>query len=148
MGLSSKVFLLSVDNTLHALANAALMRMLRQEARARIPGLAGQRVRQASVAVEVVGGEPSRVVHCTFSILDIDADGFLDVERFTSQQFARVDDPYTPAGPASGPGGPIVDAASRFIACGGSWAPDQPLLRRIELAALGQPSCPRVRVVR
>ncbi len=148
MGLSSKVFLLSVDNTLHALANAALMRMLRQEARARIPGLAGQRVRQASVAVEVVGGEPSRVVHCIFSILDIDADGFLDVERFTSQQFARVDDPYTPAGPASGPGGPIVDAASRFIACGGSWAPDQPLLRRIELAALGQPSCPRVRVVR
>jgi len=146
MGLSSKLCLLSADNTLCALANAAFMRMLRQEAGARIPAFAGQRVRQASATVEVVGGEPSRVVHCTFSILDIDADGFLDVERFTSQQFARVDDPFTPAGPGSGTGSPIVDAASRFMARGGSWEPDQPLLRRIELAALGQLSCPRVRM--
>ena len=166
MGLSSRLFLLSADNTLHALANAAFMRMLRQEAVARIPDFgarhsswpailidavhdfAGQRVRQASAVVEVVGGAPSRMVHCTFSVLDIDADGVLDVERFTSQQFARVVDPFAPARPAPGTGGPIVDAASRFIARGGSWEPDQPLLRRIELAALGQLACPRVRVVR
>ena len=148
MGLSSRLFLLSADNTLHAMANAAFMRMLRQEAVARIPDFAGQRVRQASAVVEVVGGAPSRMVHCTFSVLDIDADGLLDVERFTSQQFARVVDPFAPARPAPGTGGPIVDAASRFIARGGSWEPDQPLLRRIELAALGQLACPRVRVVR
>ena len=148
MGLSSRLFLLSADNTLHAMANAAFMRMLRQEAVARIPDFAGQRVRQASAVVQVVSGAPSRMVHCTFSILDIDADGLLDVERFTSQQFARVDDPFAPARPAPGTGGPIVDAAGRFIARGGSWEPDQPMLRRIELAALGQLSCPRVRVVR
>ena len=148
MGLSSRLFLLSADNTLHAMANAAFMRMLRQEAVARIPDFAGQRVRQASAVVQVVSGAPSRMVHCTFSILDIDADGLLDVERFTSQQFARVDDPFAPARPAPGTGGPIVDAAGRFIARGGSWEPDQPMLRHIELAALGQLSCPRVRVVR
>ena len=148
MGLSSRLFLLSADNTLHALANAAFMRMLRQEAATRIPDFAGQRVRQASAVVEVVGGAPSRMVHCTFAVLDIDADGLLDVERFTSQQFARVDDPFAPARPAPGTGGPIVDAASRFIARGGSWEPDQRLLSRIEAAALGQLACPRVRVVR
>ena len=148
MGLSSRLFLLSADNTLHAMANAAFMRMLRQEAVARIPDFAGQRVRQASTVVQVVGGAPSRMVRCTFSVLDIDADGLLDVERFTFQQFARVDDPFAPAGPTPGTGGPIVDAASRFIARGGSWEPDQPLLRRVELAALGQLACPRVRVVR
>ena len=148
MGLSSRLFLLSADNTLHSLANAAFMRMLRQEAVARIPNFAGHRVRQASVVVEVVGGTPSRMVRCTSAILDIDADGLLDVERFTSQQFARVDDPFAPARPASRTVGPIVDAASRFVARGGSWKPDQRLLSRIEAAALGQLACPRVRVVR
>ncbi|CAN7641400.1 hypothetical protein LJR084_005038 [Variovorax sp. LjRoot84] len=71
MGLSSRLFLLSADNTLHALASAAFMRMLRQEAVARIPDFAGQRVRQANVVVEVVQGTPSRTVHCTFAMLDI-----------------------------------------------------------------------------
>ena len=52
--LSSKVFLLSADDTLHALACTAFMRMLRQEDSARVPDYAGQRVRQASVVVQVV----------------------------------------------------------------------------------------------
>ena len=85
VGLSSKLFPLSADDTFHALANAAFLRMLRQEAGAAIPGFARQHVRQASVAVEVVGGEPSSVVHFSFGILDFDADGFPNVERFTSQ---------------------------------------------------------------
>ena len=148
MGLSSRLFLLCADDTLHALASTAFMRMLRREGVARVPDFAGQRVRQASIVVEVVDGTPSRMVHWTFSILDIDADGLLDVERLNTQQFARVDDPFEPARPVQGTGGPIVDAARRFIARGGSWEPDERLLRRIEAAALGQVSCPRVRVVR
>jgi hypothetical protein len=42
----------------------------------------------------------------------------------------------------------VVDAATRFVARGGSWEPDRPLMRRIEAAALGHLPCPRVRVVR
>ena len=106
MGLSSKLFLLSADDTLHALASTAFMRMLRREDVARVPDFAGQRVRQASIVVEVVDGTPSRMVHWTFSILDIDADGLLDVERLSTQQFARVDDPFEPARPAQGKGVP------------------------------------------
>ena len=41
--LSSKLFLLSADDTLHALASSAFMRMLRQEDLARVPDFAGQR---------------------------------------------------------------------------------------------------------
>ena len=148
MSLSSRLFLLSADDSLHALASAAFMRMLRQEDVARVPDFAGQRVRQASIVVEVVDRTPSRMVHCTFSVLDIDADGLLDVERLNTQQFARVDDPLAPARPPPGGAAPIVDAARRFIARGGSWEPDDHLLRRIEAAALGHLSCPPVRVVR
>lgn len=148
MGLSSRLFLLTADDTLHALASTAYMGMLRREDVARVPDFAGQRVRQASVVVDVVDGTPSRMVHCTFSILDIDVDGLLDVERLSTLQFACVDDPFEPARLAQGKGGPIIDAARRFVARGGSWEPDKRLLRRIEAAALGQVSCPRVRVVR
>ena len=148
MGLSSRLFLLSADDTLHALASTAFMRMLRREDVARVPDFAGQRIRQASIVVESVNGTPSRMVHWTFSILDIDADGLLDVERLCAQQFARVDDPFEPARPAQGKGGVIVDAARHFVSRGGSWEPDERLLRCIEAAALGHVSCPRVRVVR
>ena len=148
MGLSSRLFLLAADDTLYALASTAFMRMLRREDVSRVPDFAGKRVRQASIVVEVVDCTPSRMVHWTFSILDFDADGLLDVERLSTQQFARVDDPFAPAGPAQGKGGCIIDAARRFVARGGSWEPDKRLLSRIEAAALGQVSCPRVRVVR
>jgi hypothetical protein len=147
MGLSSRLFLLSADDTLHALAGTAFMRMLRQEDAARLPDFAGQRVRQASVVVEMVDRTPSRMVHCTFSILDIDADGFLDVARLNAQQFARVDDPLASARLAPATAARIVDATRRFIARGGSWEPDERLRHRIEAAALGHLACPRVRVV-
>jgi hypothetical protein len=148
MGLSSKLFLLSADDTVHALSNAAFMRMLRRESVDRIPEFAGQRVRQASIVVAVVNGAPMQIVRCTFAILDIDEHGVLDVERWNAQQFARVGDPFAPERPDRGSMHQVFDAASRFIARGGSWEPDQALLRRIEEAALLKLSCPRVRVVR
>ena len=79
-------------------------------------------------------------------MLDINADGFLDVERLMTQQFARVGDPLAPAQSSTGVRSPIVDATSRFLARGGSWEPDRKLLHRIDAVALGQLSCPRVRV--
>jgi hypothetical protein len=148
MGLSSRLFLLSANDTLYALASAAYMRMLRREDVARVPDFAGQRVRQASIVVELHDGTPLRVVHWTFCVLDIDADGYLDVERLSTQQFARVDDPFESEGLAHGKGGLIIDAARRFVARGGAWEPDGRTLQRIEAAALGKVALPRVRVVR
>jgi hypothetical protein len=142
------LFLLAADGTLCALANAAFMRMLRREDVARVPDFAGQRVRQASIVVEVVDGTPLRMVHHRFSVLDIDADGLLNVERLNSQQIARLDDPLECSNWSTESGGLIVDAARLFVARGGSWEPDERLLRNIEAAALGRVSCPRVRIVR
>jgi hypothetical protein len=92
MGLSSRLFLVSREDTLHGLAGATFMRMLWQEDRCRLPDFAGQRVRLASITVELADCVPLRTVHRTFSILDIGTDGQLDVARLNSQQIARVDD--------------------------------------------------------
>jgi hypothetical protein len=148
MGLSSRLFLLSGDDALHAMSGAAFMRMLRQEDLSRLPDFAGQRVRLASLIVELADRVPLRTVHRTFSILDIGTDGLLDVARLNSQQIARVDDLLAPVLEAPETGVSVVNAASRFIARGGSWEPDDRLLRRIDAAALGQLPCRRVRVVR
>jgi hypothetical protein len=147
MGLSSRIFLLSGDDTLHALASSAFMRMLRKEDGCRIPEFAGQRIRQASLVVEVENRIPVRVVHQTHCILDIDIDGLLDVERLNLQQFARFEEYLALQSPASS-AGVVVEAANRFIAQGGSWEPDNRLQLRIHAAALGKLRCPRVRVVR
>ena len=148
MGFSSRLFLLSGDDTLHALASTAFMRMLRQEDTTRLPDFAGQRVRLASLVVELEDRVPRRVVHANFSIVDIGTDGLLDVARLNAQQIARADS-YM-AGVLGEPhrGAAIVDAASRFVARGGAWQPDPQLLLRIEAAALGRLRCSRVRVVR
>ena len=120
MRLSSRLFLLSADNTLYVLASEAFMRMIRREDVARVPDIAGQRVLQACIVVELVNGTPSRMVHGTFSILDIDADGLPDVERLSAQQFASLDGPLEPARPAQVEKGLIVEAARQFVARGGS----------------------------
>lgn len=83
----------------------------------------------------------------TFAVLDIDADGALDVERRNAQQFARVGDPFAPDRPSRGTEELFVDAASRVTARGGSWTPDQALRLRVEAAALGQLASALVRVV-
>lgn len=148
MGLSTRLFLLSGDDALHAMSSTAFMRMLRHEDLSRLPDFAGQRVRLASLTVELADRVPLRTVHRTFSILDIRTDGLLDVARLNSQQIARVDGLLAPVLDASATGASVFDAASRFIARGGSWEPDDRLLRQIDAAALGQLPCRRVRVVR
>lgn len=147
MGWSSRLFLLSADDGLHRLASAAFGRMLRPHSRCRLPDFAGQRVRLASVAVELAGGIPIGVRHFSFSILEFDADGVLDLKRFSKHQMALVDTmlagvPESPARQAS-----VVDATSRFVARGGTWEPDHRHRRSIEAAAMGVQPCPKVRVV-
>jgi hypothetical protein len=148
MGLSSKLFLLTADEEMHTLAGTAFMRMLRQEAVARLPDFAGQRLRLASLVVELANREPWRVVHRSFSIIEIDRDGLLDVARLKAQQIACIDSFLAPVLQQPAPTTPVVDATSRFVARGGSWQPDDLLMRRIDAAALGRMSCRRVRVVR
>jgi hypothetical protein len=103
--------------------------MLRQEDVTRIPDFVGQRVRQVSTVVELVDGTPTRPVYRTFSVLAIKPDGLLDVARLNDQQIARMEGRYRSPRADRERSGPIVDAADRFVARGGSWEPDERLLR-------------------
>lgn len=147
MGWSTRLFLLSSDDVLHRLANVAFSRMLRQELHCRLSDFAGQRVRMASVTVELASGIVLGTRHMSFSVLDFDARGVLDVQRLNAQQVARFD--AMVAGKFGGHAATeqVVEASSRFVARGGSWEPDDGLRRRLEAAAEGRTRCPRVKVI-
>src|SRR6202790_2448872 len=92
MNLSSRRFLITQDGVLHRLADATFIRMPRNPGSHAVPVLAGQRVRMASLIVELVGGAPVRVVRSTFATLSFDEDGHMDSGMFTRQQCScRID---------------------------------------------------------
>jgi hypothetical protein len=147
MGWSSRLFLLSSDDALHRLASSAYSRMLRHDASCRLPDFAGQRVRMVGVTVELADRVVLGVRHRSFSILEFDVDGRLDVPRLNAQQVSRLDAMLEGTFAQQSSRTIVVDATSYFLARGGSWEPDRQLLRCIEAAALGAVPCPRVRVV-
>ncbi|MBX3634703.1 MAG: hypothetical protein KF683_04845 [Rubrivivax sp.] len=91
MGWSSRLILVSADDGLHRLPGTAFTRMLKAQAPCRAPAFAGQRVRLASVAVELSGGVAMGVRNLSFSVLHFDDHGQLDVHRLNIQHVARLD---------------------------------------------------------
>ena len=144
MSLRCHRFLIADDGTLFRLANAKLERMLRDPANYRLPVFAGQRVRMADVAVEVVDRVPVRVVRSTFAILAIDDDGRIDSSKFVRQQLALAETALAPVLAVSESNDGVIDATARFVAQGGSWAPSPTLTRAIEDAAMGRLRCRRL----
>ena len=144
MGFSCQTYLITHDNRLGRLASAKFDRMLRDPAGHRLPAFAGQRVRRASVVVELAGRAPVRVVRRTFAILGFDDQGRLDLERFGRQQAALAESAMAAVLADADSDGTIIDAASRFVAQGGAWVPTGELARAIDNAALGRVRCPRL----
>jgi hypothetical protein len=97
MTLSSRRFLIAQDGVLYRLADATFTRMLRNPGSHAFPVLAGQRVRMASLIVELVGGAPVRVVRNTYAILSFNDDGHMDSDMFTRQQWALAESAVDPA---------------------------------------------------
>ena len=141
MGLSCRRFLIARDDTFGRLANSTFDRMLRDPAGHRLPVFAGQRVRMADVIVELVARDPVRVVRSTFAILTFDDEGCIDTARFDRHQLALAESALEPVFAVPDRNDTIVDAAHRFIAQGGSWAPSSRLARAIDDAALGRLRC-------
>ena len=140
MQLTSRRFLIAKDGVLYRLADATFARML-QNPRAT---LAGQRVRMASLIVELIGGKPARVVRSTFATLTFDEDGHMDLGTFTRQQWALAESALDPAFVRTKPEEKVLDASARFIAQGGKLRPSNSLARAINAAALGQVRCRRL----
>jgi len=141
MSVSSRRFLIAQDGILYRLADATFIRMLRNPGSHAIPLLAGQRVRMASLIVELIGGVPIRVVQSTFATLSFDDDGCMDSGMFTRQQWALAELAVEPALVDTKDDETVLDAATRFIARGGRWRPSTSLARTINEAALGQIDC-------
>jgi len=144
MGFASRTFLVAHDDRLGLLASAAFDRMLRDPASHRLPQFAGQRVRMASIIVELDRGQPVRVVRRTFAVLSFDEEGGLDPGRFGRQQAALAETALAPGLGESGGAGKLVEAASRFVAQGGTWTPSGDLARAIDRAAMGYERCQRL----
>lgn len=147
MGLSCRLFLLSGDDALYRLATTTFARMLREPGAFRLPEFAGRRVRMVEAIVELTGEAPRGLLRSTFSVLSFDAAGRFDAGRFGSQQFARVERGLARVLGTSDHDGTVVEAASHFVAQGGTWRPSDPLRRDIEAAVLGQVKCRRLKVI-
>jgi hypothetical protein len=144
MNLSSRRFLIAQDGVLYRLADTTFTQMLRNPDSHAIPFLAGQRVRMASMIVELIGGAPVRVVRRTFAAVSFDDDGRMDSGMFTRQQWALAESALDPALVGTKPDEKVLDAASGFIAQGGRWRPSTSMARTINEAALGQVDCRRL----
>ena len=144
MNLSSRRFLIAPDGVLYRLADATFARMLRNPASHAFPALAGQRVRMASLIVELIGGAPVRVVRSTFATLSFDDAGRMDSGMFTRQQWALAESAVDPALVGAKHNEQVLDVAARFIAQGGRWRPSASLARTINAAALEHVDCRRL----
>ena len=91
MQLTSRRFLIAKDGVLYRLADATFTRMLQNPREQALATLAGQRVRMASLIVELVSGKPARVVRSTFATLTFDEEGHMDLGTFTRQQWALAE---------------------------------------------------------
>lgn len=143
MGLSCHLFVLDHNDDLHRLPSRTFDKMLRGPTGHRFPRFAGSRARMTNVVVELVNRQPIRVVWTTYSTITFDGEGRFDADAFDRHQRARAELALAllvaNVGAAT-----VVDAATRFVAQGGRWAPSGSLACRIEEAALGLVKCPRL----
>jgi len=142
MGLSCRMFLLDQNDSLLCLPSTKFERMLRDPKSLRFPRFAGTRVRMVDVIVELQNRQAIHVAWTTFGLLAFDDEGYFDASAFDRHQRARVELAVAPR-PELGSTATVVDAADRFVAQGGRWAPSRALARLIDAAAMGRTRCPR-----
>jgi hypothetical protein len=142
MRLALRYFLLDREGTLYRLPSTTLDRMVQVRTRLRLPRLAGQRVRSAEVAVEMMNGRPVRVLRSVFNMLTFKSDGTLVPPLQDRHARARIKLALAAASAARRAG--ITEASTRFVARGGQWLPSAALVRRMEQIALGRQKCPRI----
>lgn len=111
-------FLLDSEGTPYRLPSAALDRMLRDPARHRLPQFAGQRVRSAEIAVELMNGQPIQAVRSCFNILTFKKNGTLVPPLSDHHVRARAELALALEQPIRSTA--VADASTRFLASGGS----------------------------
>lgn len=138
------MFLLDQDDGLYRLPNTKFEQMLRDPTSHPLPRFAGARVRMSDIVVELLDRQAIRVLWTTFGLLTFDDEGYFDPRAFDRHQRARAERALAPLIAEARSAARVVDAASRFVAQGGRWAPSRTLARLIEEAALGRVKCARL----
>jgi len=142
MRIGLRHYFLDASGALYRIPNAAFDRMLRDPVRHRLPRFAGQRVRSAEIAVELMNGQPIQVVRSSFSILTFKKNGSMVPPlsdrhlRARAELALALDQPIRDTA--------VADSGPRFLARGGQWSPAAAVRRRIEQTALGRQKCDRV----
>jgi hypothetical protein len=144
MRIGFRHYLLDAEGALYRIPNAAFDRMLRDPIRHRLPRFAGQRVRSAGIAVELMNGQPTQVVRSSFNILTFKKDGTLVPPLSDRHVRARAELALALALDQPIRDTAVADASTRFLARGGQWSPSAAVRRRIEQTALGREKCQRV----
>ena len=143
MRIGLRHYFLDASGALYRIPKAAFDRLLRDPVRHRLPRFAGQRVRSAEIAVELMNGQPIQVVRSSFSILTFRKNGSLVPPLSDRHVRARAElalglDQPIPSSTA------VADAGTRFLARGGQWSPAAAVRQRIEQTALGRQKCDHV----
>lgn len=142
MRVALRHFLLDREDALYRLPAATLDHMVQNPGGHRLPRLAGQRVRCAEIAVEMMDGQPLRVVRSVFNMLTFNSDGTLVPPLQDRHIRARAELALALEAPPRNAS--VAEASTRFVARGGQWKPSAALRRRIEQTALGRQKCPRI----
>jgi hypothetical protein len=116
--------------------------MLQVRSRFRFARFAGQRVRSAEIAVELIHGRPVRIIRSVFNMMTFKSDGTLLPTQQDRHARARVELALARAAAARRAG--ITETSTRFVARGGQWTPSAALVRRMEQISLGRQKCPRI----
>jgi hypothetical protein len=138
VGIVCRRFIVDHEGRLLRLKNTTFERLLSDPLHHTMPALAGQRVRMAEILVELANRVPVRVVRRVYFVVNFDAAGRVDTERFKKQRWALADSALALGLAAPGhDDNSIVDAASRFIAQGAKWRPQAALAQQLDDSALG-----------
>jgi hypothetical protein len=78
MGISNRMFLIDSEDCLYRLPTSTFYAVLQAPVIRRYPQFAGQRVRMASICVELVDKQPTEIVRATFDILTFDDEGYFE----------------------------------------------------------------------
>jgi hypothetical protein len=145
MSMSVRLLLMSPDGELHRLAEVDFGRLCAGSGAWRVAAFAGERVRWASLIVELIDRSPIRVVHRSFTFLSFDELGRIDANRMNREQVAPIDVALAPPVLARKSSSTIIDASSQFEARGGSLLPDARLTALLDEAALGRLPSSRIK---
>ena len=138
MGYGYRQFLVDSQGVIVSLSNAVFERLLRSPEQNPMADLAGQRVRMASITVELKNRKPVQVVLRAYFLVSFDKDGCMDTTLFQAQQFALAEPSMSSVLGAPNRKDAVIDASPRFIAQGGKWRPDAAMAQRLDQAALGR----------